>query len=222
MRTVIPIGVYSSNLEERLMTIYFNTYHPLCSTPRGINAIDRIGYDRFVDYSIRREPDFEHDYPSITSICRGKGFAPKLKEGDLVIYCTVQGKYLGFDEDHWCLVAVLEIIKKTDSHQQAADWYIFNGYGLPRNCIVPGNDPLPDSHAAKACNDNKYNERVTQNPCFLICKKRHVNIKIPCALFQKDLKTILGKVPTTRASAVPITEDQMSQLLSRCKITLGE
>jgi hypothetical protein len=54
-----------------MTSFYVNSYAPLVSTSAGVEASRRFGIEPFVDYSIRREPDLEHEYPAITCVCRG-------------------------------------------------------------------------------------------------------------------------------------------------------
>lgn len=125
------------------MTIYLNSYRPLVRYYEGQKAIEKYNLPPFIDYSPRREPDFQSPYPSISALCRVDKFAPRLYEGDQVVYITVQGKYPGSEELGWRLVAILDVFKRFESHSEAALWYKSQGVALPRNCMVPGNDPDP-------------------------------------------------------------------------------
>jgi hypothetical protein len=89
------------------MSVYLNTFHPLAGRPAGRRAIAQHGLPPFIDGSCRREPDFESAFPSISAVCRGRMFAPRLKKGDRVIYLTVRGKYLADTARGWRVVAVL-------------------------------------------------------------------------------------------------------------------
>ena len=55
---------------------------------------------------------------------------------------TVKGKYAGFDGSHRRLTAILKVIKRFESHQEAADWYEASGLAVPGNCMVKSNPPL--------------------------------------------------------------------------------
>jgi hypothetical protein len=121
-------GVRGPNLEQgsrrssldldpaELIVIYLVTCRPLIATRHGITAARRHGLPPFVDASCRREPDFENPRPSISAICRGRNFAPRLRVGDLAVYLTVKGRYPGLAEPHWRLVAVLEVVERFPSH----------------------------------------------------------------------------------------------------------
>jgi hypothetical protein len=52
------------------MRIFLNSYHPLCETRRGQEIIQESGLPPFIDAPIRREPDFECEYPSVSGLCR--------------------------------------------------------------------------------------------------------------------------------------------------------
>ena len=76
--------------------IFLNSYNPLIKNGRGESVIEEHGIPPYVDDSCRREPDFESGYPSITALCRGRNFAPRVYESDLVVYMTTKGKYPGY------------------------------------------------------------------------------------------------------------------------------
>lgn len=200
------------------MAIYFNTYKPLCSTLEGQRAIEVFNYPRFVDNSIRREPDFQHEYPSISAICRANNFAPRLQKGDIIVYTTVKGKYLGIEEAHWRTVAVLKVLERMLNHEKAAEWYIEKGLRLPSNCIVSGNDPLPKDHSAGNCGtDESYKARVAENPVFHICEKLYCELSLPNPLFKKDMITAMGSVPSTQTPP-SISKQQFINLLEVARI----
>ncbi len=71
-----------------------------------MKAISDYNFPPFIAGSCRREPDFENDFPSITSLCRQEKFAPLLFPNDVVVYITVKG-------DHYRLYWQLRIKKKT-------------------------------------------------------------------------------------------------------------
>src|SRR2546421_5308272 len=124
------------------MRIFLNSFRPLIRYVEGQQAIATYTLPPFIDYSCRREPDFIAKYPSISALCRVEKFAPRLHEGDIAIYITCKGSYLGIKPGHWRLVAILEILKRFESHADAARWYSSRGIALPRNCLVEGNSPL--------------------------------------------------------------------------------
>lgn len=59
---------------------YLVTYRPLAYSVAGRKAAEAHGIPPFVDGSIRREPDLESAYPSISCLCRTARFAPRLRE----------------------------------------------------------------------------------------------------------------------------------------------
>jgi hypothetical protein len=122
---------------------YLVSYHPLCSTQHGRSALLAHAHLLpFSDGSCRREPDLEAKHPSITALCRGGLFAPRLAPEDRVFYVTVKGSYFGRPKG-WALIAALEVIQKLPSHETAAAWYRNHDEPIPSNCMVPGNSPLP-------------------------------------------------------------------------------
>ncbi len=125
---------------------YLVSYHPLCSTAHGLRALKNDpDLVPFSDGSCRREPDLQAKNPSITALCRGGLFAPRLAVGDRIFYMTVKGGYLGRAKG-WALVAALNVIHTLESHEAAADWYRARNQPLPSNCIVSGNPYLPVEH----------------------------------------------------------------------------
>src|ERR1043166_3408612 len=119
---------------------YVNSYHPLVDSSFGKQASEQHQLLPFVDGSIRREPDLEHPFPSITCLCRAKNFAPRLHVGDYVAYMTVLGDW---DKPfrHWRLTAVLEVVKVRPNHQEAAKWYRSEGHSPPTRRLR-GDTPL--------------------------------------------------------------------------------
>jgi hypothetical protein len=122
---------------------FLATYRPLIRNHAGREAIRQHALLPFIDGSCRREPDFESRFPSITAACRAGKFAPRLGVGDRIAYLTVKGKYLGASESGWHLVAVLRVILRFESHNDAAVWYERQNQPLPNNCFVRGNPPRP-------------------------------------------------------------------------------
>ena len=126
--------------KKYIKTIRLNSFHPLCETEIGLNAIEKFGYPPYIDASCRREPDFENPFPSITALCRQETFAPHLFPNDIIIYMTVKGKWFT-DYEHYRLIAILAVIDKKDSHAKAKTWYTHKGLPIPSNCMVDGNPP---------------------------------------------------------------------------------
>jgi hypothetical protein len=173
---------------------YIAIYTPLAATAHGRRASDEGKLPPFIDGSIRREPDLQHRYPSISCICRGRLFAPRLEKGDIVAYVATKRRYRE-PAPHWRLTAVLEVWKKFDTHELAGAWYRRRGLPLPSNCMVSGNaaERLELSHGicgTDSCRRNKpslrlwdrgYRLRAEQHPTFLVCRKlfRDLSWKAP-------------------------------------------
>jgi len=150
---------------------FLNSFRPLCETTRGRQICEQNKIPPFVDYSIRREPDFESIFPSITGLCRCDLLISQANENDYVAYVTV--KNMGVRH----LVAIVQVLHKLKNHTEGADWYRRNRLPLPRNCVVRGNDALPLSLAGlppKFYNYKKWSLgyvcRAKCYPAFLICR----------------------------------------------------
>jgi hypothetical protein len=204
---------------------FLSTYKPLVRTAAGRQAIRLHGLPPFVDGSCRREPDFESAFPSISAICHGRNFAPRLDVGDCVAYLTVKGTYEDDEEKGWRVVAFLEVIERCESHEDAARWYCDRGLPLPSNCLVPGNQPLaldrtsrgprsaqcvypPTCGASDGCGggcdddlrgrDAEYRRRARKWPVFLITQARFLDLVDPPQVTERDLQSIFGGVPGTQ------------------------
>jgi hypothetical protein len=161
-------------------SIYLAKYIPLVSTAAGRKAVDRYRLPPFIDGSCRREPDLQSRYPSITSLCREKFFAPNLQVGDTVVYMTVNRRF-GTSGKQRRLVAILKAIKRLGSHDAAAEWYRRRSLPVPSNCMVVGNRPEPlrrtlGAPGSCACGagtlaawDRHYLKRARDSPSYLIC-----------------------------------------------------
>jgi hypothetical protein len=79
---------------------FLAAFRPMVITKAGRDASARFGLPPFIDGSIRREPDLESPYPSISALCRGALFAPRLRPGDRVAFITVKGAYPPLREEH--------------------------------------------------------------------------------------------------------------------------
>ncbi len=181
---------------------YLCSYKPLISTEQGQVAIASFNLPAFVDSSCRREPDFESCFPSISALCRSKLFAPRLHEGDTVVYITRKGRYEN-EHSHWRLVAILKVLKRFESHKKAAEWYRAQGIPLPSNCLVHGNPPLPlekttaDKDSLSRW-DAGYQLRARKWGVFLACKPMFLELYKPPILRRDTMLSIFGKVPNTR------------------------
>lgn len=205
------------------MTYYLASYHPLIMKPRGKSAIQQYGILPYVDDSIRREPDLEAQFPSITAICRADKFAPRLTESDTVVYITVKGSYPGYRDRHWRLAAILKVIKRFKSHKHAAKWYESRGLELPSNCIVPGNQPLgldrtsnKDGWPSARLWDAVYRKRTKTTPVFLACRATFLELSDPPIVTNELMHDVFGKRPSTR-NPPKITEDQYEKLTAIAK-----
>lgn len=193
------------------MSNYLCSYHPLRMTRTGRQAVSDYGMLPYVDGSCRREPDFENQHPSITAICRGRLFAPRLSPNDRIIYITCKDKH-GLNYRHWRLVGALEVLQRS-THQGAYDWYMENGLQVPSNCMAIKDGFLP-MHLTSGNKltirqwNHHYLVRARNHDVFLRC--RHVTdprLIEPPILTEEDFYRLIGGDPFTRVPQ-PITDDQ--------------
>jgi hypothetical protein len=199
------------------------SYWPLCKTLGGRRAVAAYGLPPFVNGMSRREPDFEHARPAITSSSRGRGFVPRLHVGDTVVYTTTKGRWA--DESgnggppHWRLVAVLEVAERYETHAEAAAGYAARGLAPPGNLVVPGNAALPvplTVHHGKAHDDEwdrVCRERAAETGAVLACVPRFVELFGPPVVTEALLVELFGCVPNTRTPP-EIGEAQFDRLLA--------
>lgn len=199
------------------MTIYLNSYRPLVSTKTGRNVSHTYGILPFVDGSCRREPDFESPYPSISALCRGSKFAPKLCKGDIIVYITVKRKYCGVSSKaHWRLVSILKVIERFESHKDAANWYKSKKLKLPSNCIVKGNKPYPmyktlGKHCSLKGWDGEYKKRANENGDFLVCNSLYKELCNPPLIDEEKMNDIFGKIRNTQ-NPPKVSKEQFKRL----------
>jgi hypothetical protein len=223
-------------IKKYVRTIRLNSFHPLCETEIGKNAIMEFNYPPFIDASCRREPDLENQWPSITSLCRQESFAPNLFPNDIVVYVTVKGKWSDGDS-HYRLVAILEVIDRKESHIQAKSWYLSQGYDIPSNCIVDGNPPhrfcetagnyetkkdikhylkyskeIQERIGAQkvAAWDQHYRKQSRKSGCFNT-KPVYVNLVNPPELTDDSIREIFGGPINTRTPNI-ISKDEFKKI----------
>lgn len=200
--------------KAREVRAFIITYHPISETAQGRRAVARFGYPPYGDGSCRREPDFGPRYTSISSLCRGPYFVPKLRKGDEILYLTVQGKWGGDRERHWRLVAYLRVIRTFGSHESAADWYRAKGLVVPGNCIVYGSKPLPISRTSGVPKpilakhprrthlrawDAGYRARAARTPQFVVTRPLHLFLNRPPKVSRKMWELVFERVLNTQS-----------------------
>ncbi len=194
-----------------MVSNYLASFRPLRATAHGRQAVQDHGLPPFIDGSCRREPDLEHDWPSISGLCRGGNFAPRLQVGDHVAFVTIKGRYDRGAPPCWKLVAVLRVAQRFVTHKEAAAWYSDKGLRLPSNCMVPGNDPVPLERTLgpsghQGCSgpeiikewDGIYQQRAKEWPVMLACEKLMVELYDPVRIEEADWMRWIGKVPGTQ------------------------
>jgi hypothetical protein len=192
------------------------SYRPLAESVLGQQAASRFRLPPFVDASCRREPDFQSEFPSITALCRGKYFAPRLRVGDTVVYITRKAHYFNAAEGHWRLVAILKILASFESHATAANWYRTKLLPLPSNCMVPGNPPFALEKTDRFHNDLRhwdaiYRLRAKTWGVFHVCEPLFRELHHPPAITETMMRDIFGKIPGTR-NPPAITDAEFAKL----------
>jgi hypothetical protein len=195
---------------------YLCSFRPLAESPNGREAVANFALPPFVDASCRREPDFESEFPSITALCRGKYFAPRLRVGDVVVYITRKGVYPGVAERHWRLVAILNVSAFFPSHASAADWHRAKRLPLPSNCMVSGNPPKPLEQTDRFQADLRhwdaiYRLRAKSCGAFHVCEPLFRELHHPPAITDAMMRDIFGYIPGTR-NPPAITREAYEQL----------
>lgn len=232
-------------VKKNINLIRLNSFHPLCSTEIGLSAIQHSGFPPFIDGSCRREPDLESPFPSITALCRKGKFAPILKENDVIVYITVQGNWQT-NYIHHRLVAILEVVKLAENHEDAALWYKSHNIAIPSNCMIENN--LPKLFHETAGNikskkeirkflgrplekqlvigkrfielwDGEYKQRAENWKKFIITKPLYAELNNPPILATSDLYDIFGKKPNTQTPK-KITIEQLKLLAKLANINL--
>ena len=206
------------------MTSFITTYQPLIIRRAGRNVARKFGLPPFIDGSCRREPDLEAQFPSITALCRGANFAPRLHVGDTIAYLTVKASYPGHSEAHRRLTAVLHVEKRFESHQDAAEWYRAAGMKVPSNCCVPGNKPIPFKQTVQYKDpcawDSEYQQKARKWPVFIVSRARYLNVSQPPIVTDDMLVEVFGEVPVTRTPP-RIDDEAIDKLCELCSVELA-
>jgi hypothetical protein len=181
------------------MTGFLVVYRPLIHRSAGRVAAKRFGHPPFLDGSCRREPDFESEFPSISALCRGKRFAPRVHVGDVAVYLATKRRYGGHPASHWRLTAVLRVRERLDDHEQAAEWYRAHGLPLPSNCMVEGNPPIPYEQTVQDSPeetwDRDYRARAWRCPVFLVTEPLFRELRDPPVVTVEMMEEAFGRIP---------------------------
>ncbi len=203
------------------------SYWPLVKTLGGRRAVEAYALPPYANGMSRREPDFEHPTPALTSSSRGRGFVPRLAVGDTVLFTTTKGRWGGVPgrAAHWRLVGALEVAERFETHADAAAWYATRRMRPPGNLVVDGNPPLPvpltihhgkvQPAPAKAGGDwdAVCATRAADCGVVLACETRVVDLFDPPPIVQDDWLALFGTVPNTRTPP-EISEAQFDRLLA--------
>jgi len=188
----------------------------------------------FVDASCRREPDFESCYPSISALCRFRKFAPRLHPDDVIVYLTEKGRHGEIRPAHWRLVAILRVLWRFETHQDAAAWYHAQDLPVPKNCVVEGNPPISleqtggvrpldrygdptDPERVVRRWDAGYRQRAKACGVFLLTEPLLIDLLDPVAILPEDLGIFGGRMPGTQnpPRIDPAVIDQLLELAGR-------
>jgi hypothetical protein len=213
--------------DPAMPSLYLNTFAPLAMLRHGREAASKHGLPPFIDGSIRREPDFQHERPAITCLCRAGKFVPRLRVGDHVAYMTKKAVYSDRVPSRR-LVAVLRVDEIVADHKALAAWYRRKRLPLPSNCMVPGNphQPLNKSHRATVysrCGDGEcatkwdaqYEARARKHPVAVICTTLHLWLDWDApVIHDSDLRNVFGRVPATENPG-SLDLDLLTPLLQR-------
>src|SRR5262249_1694793 len=121
------------------------------------------------------------------------------------------------------------------THTDAASWYGREFSIVPRNCLVPGNGPVPLDETAGViskqlrgtaaappvilrCWDLGYARRAQQHPVVLGCKRLFSELHDPPVITREDWEQWCGGVPATRTPPV-VSEGLWKALCERAGIT---
>jgi hypothetical protein len=197
---------------------YLNAFRPLIVTAAGQHVSFIFGLPPFIDGSIRREPDLESPFPSITALCRGNLFAPRLRPGDRVIYITVKRPYPPVAQPHWRLVALLHVVELFQSHSEGAAWYTDRELAPPNNCLVPGNPPKPVEQSSLPSRDPRawelgYQLRARKTAVFIICEPTFIELYNPPVIIENAMVTALGRIPGLQ-NPPSLSDDEYERLAS--------
>jgi len=210
------------------MAILLASYRPLIQTSAGRHAVKTSVLEPFLDGSCRREPDFNSPFPSITGLCRAAKLAPRLACGDEVIYITAKSTFGTSTPSHRYFVAHLEVVRRFQSHADAADWYTEQKFAIPTNCMTHDSKPLPYAETGGRWSrrkprlseqvrlklwDDGYRDRARTHPVFLACKTRCLELQAPVRIEDVDLLKIFGRVPGTQ-NPPEITRSKANALLA--------
>lgn len=194
------------------VSCYLNQFRPLSLTRPGRTAIAQYHLAPFLDASCRREPDFESEFPSITSLCRAGRFAPRLHEGDIVAYTTANFAYPAHTPRARRLVAVLRVHKSwrvetngsgLQAHVHAAEWYQQQGLRVPSNCLVTTEGRIPLDKTDQSWPnvevwDRSYRQRANKYGVFHACEPIFRDLHDPPRLSNAQLEEWFARVPGTQ------------------------
>ena len=205
------------------VTAFLVVYRPLIHRRAGRLAVEQFGIPPFLDGSCRREPDFESALPSISALCRGRNFAPRLQVGDTAVYLAAKRWYGSHPASHWRLAAVLRVRERFESHQEAADWYRSQTLPLPSNCCVESNPPIPYEQTVEDSPeetwDRAYRVRARRCPVFLATEPLFRELREPPIVSVEMMEGAFGRVPGLQTPPA-FSEESAGRLLALAGVSL--
>jgi hypothetical protein len=141
------------------------------------------------------------------------------------VYITCKGIYLDLKQRHWRLTAILEVLERFESHNEAAIWYSNHEVALPSNCMVSCNPPLSIDKTAPITEfatdlrrwDLAYQKRARQYGVFLACKSQFMNLHNPPIITDEIMHKTFNRVPGTQ-NPPSISPEELNKLKSLCDI----
>jgi hypothetical protein len=206
------------------MTAFLVAYRPLIHRRAGRVAAEQFDLAPFLDGSCRREPDLESAFPSISALCRGRNFAPRLRVGDLAAYLAAKREYGDHPASHRRLTAVLRVRERFDDHEQAAVWYRAHDLPLPSNCMVNGNPPIPYERTVQDSPeetwDRSYRARAWRCPVFLVTQALFRELHEPPVVTEEMMEEAFGRVPGL-LTPPGYPEDRVRRLLELAGVAIA-
>ena len=140
-----------------------------------------------------------------------------------------------FPQAHWRLTAILEVLERFESHEEAVSWYELRDLPLPSNCMVDGSEPLDLDKTVARCKidgkkgrpssagewDDQYWERARENPVFLVCKPLFRELHRPPVITERNAAEVFGPAGMPNTFNPPaISRSELDKLARLCLVRL--
>ena len=125
-----------------------------------------------------------------------------------------------FRSAYWRLVSVLQVVRRFDNHEDAAEWHRDQGLRLPTNCIIEGNPPVALDrtdgwHRSLDASDRIYHRKARLCPVFLACRPRELND--PPIITEEIMIGSFGHAPAPRTPPV-VPLEAVQRLISETEL----